>query len=141
MKKCFKCKRILPFNAFYRHKRMADGHLNKCKLCTTKDVSARYNDPIARTSIIAYEKRREKDPQRRAKKIEYQRVRRLKSPGKNRARQKVNNAIRDGRLKRGPCEICGNKKVEAHHKDYRQYLKVNWFCRKHHMIVEGKKPF
>lgn len=41
-------------------------------------------------------------------------------------------AIRDGVLIRKPCEVCGAKKVDAHHDDYERPLSVRWLCRRHH---------
>ena len=45
----------------------------------------------------------------------------------------VNNAIRDGKLFKEPCVICGsNENTHAHHDDYAQPLNVRWLCPIHH---------
>lgn len=41
-------------------------------------------------------------------------------------------AIKYGKIKRMPCEVCGNVKSEGHHSDYTKPYEVKWLCRKHH---------
>lgn len=47
-------------------------------------------------------------------------------------RSKTKMRIRRGLLIKKPCEICGEKKVEAHHDDYNKEYSVRWLCFKHH---------
>jgi hypothetical protein len=56
-------------------------------------------------------------------------------PGAQRAHRAVWKAVRDGRLKRQPCEVCGKKRrTVAHHDDYTKPLQVRWLCRRHHRL-------
>lgn len=44
----------------------------------------------------------------------------------------VRVALRQKKLTRGKCEICGSLRVDAHHDDYSKPLEVRWLCRRHH---------
>lgn len=134
MKKCFKCQVLKPLEEFYKHAKMADGHLGKCKECTKLDMKIRFNDPERKPARLEYEIIRNRKPERKAKLIEYQRRKRAKNPERYKARQAVSNAIRDGKISRKPCEVCGAK-AEAHHADYRYPLAVRWLCFAHHRKI------
>ncbi len=54
------------------------------------------------------------------------------NPEKYKAHTAVGNAIRDGKLKKLSCNVCGNNKVHAHHNDYSKPLEVIWLCSLHH---------
>jgi predicted anti-sigma-YlaC factor YlaD len=130
MKPCISCKQCLPLSEFYRHPKMADGHLNKCKACQRRDVKAA--SCRNRQARRAYERQRFKDPMRHAKTLEYQRTRRARYPEKKRAYARVAYALRTGKLVRGPCEVCGDPATQAHHDDYSKPLSVHWLCFRHH---------
>jgi len=139
-KRCFKCGDTKPRSEFYKHSKMADGLLGKCKECTKRDVADRYKTPEGRNRCVAYELVRSKDPERRRKALEYQRRRRAVFPEKNIARQAVANALRAGRIERKPCERCGDNRTQAHHPDYSKPLDVKWLCFRCHREGEhGQK--
>lgn len=141
LKKCFKCRKKKEITEFYKHPKTSDGYLGKCKPCAKKDVKRRYYDPEARLRIIQYERERFQTCARKAMVRIYQQRSRTSHPGKYKARVKVSNAIRDKRLQKEPCKVCGALKVEAHHTDYRSPLKVTWLCRRHHLEEEGKMTY
>ena len=126
MKTCFKCGRRLESEQFYRHRRMGDGRLGKCKDCTKHDVRTRYWEK--HEDRLAYDRRRSKSVKRRAAIAKYQQ----RNPEKLRAQIHVHNAVKRGKLTRKPCEVCGDSRTDAHHDDYSKPLAVRWLCRMHH---------
>lgn len=141
-KKCFKCGIEKPLSEFYKHSAMADGHLNKCKECTKKDVKANYFSN--HDHYQQYEQNRKQRSERKVFNFKCSQRRRQNNPDKYKAQCAVNNAIRDGKLKKSPCQICGSvKRVEAHHEDYSKPLEVIWLClwchRKIHKYNQLKK--
>lgn len=132
-KTCFKCREEKPVEEFYRHPKMADGHLGKCKECAKRDVKANYAN--RREQYSDYEQGR--NVARREIKREYERLHNLRNPEKYKARYAVTNAIRDGRLQRQPCEICGDA-AQAHHEDYSKPFEIRWLCFTHHRGEHGQ---
>lgn len=142
-KKCQKCGESKPRADFYPHPKAADGLLSKCKTCHKRDV--RENRALKADKYKEYEKSRAPAPHRVSARSEYQAtpegkeaIRRAKRkfdrerPEQRKANFAVSNAIRDKRLLRGPCEVCGSLKVQGHHDDYNKPLDVRWLCVKHH---------
>lgn len=148
-KVCFKCGKLKPLDGFYKHSKMADGHLNKCKECNKKDVSKNYRKNI--DHYKEYERKRHQGPERKAynhqKSKEWHRKNKERSsemkkewenrnPEKRKASHLVGNALRSGRLQKQPCAICGKTdNVQGHHFDYDKPLEVIWLCIEHHNMV------
>lgn len=59
-----------------------------------------------------------------------------RNPEKRAAHIVVNNAVRDGRLGKGECEMRSDGeckgRVHAHHDDYSKVFEVRWLCAEHH---------
>lgn len=133
MKTCFKCGLSKPLFDFYKHKAMADGHLNKCKTCT-KDDAHKHRHGAGRERVLAYETARSKTPERRANASKTIAAWKAQNPIRRDAQVKLGNAVRNGTVMRWP--VCAlpecNKKPEAHHPDYSRPLDVVWLCSSHH---------
>ncbi len=148
MKHCIICGTLKPIDDYYAHPKMRDGHINKCKECAKMHSDQRRKikelDPI----WMAKEASRHRAKTRKAyaagvrydKAGESSRRYSERNPQKKWCHSAVNNAVRDGRLLKMPCEKCGNEKSEAHHDDYTRPLDVRWLCRKHHMELHRKYP-
>jgi len=131
MKTCRTCREVFPFSAFYKHNRMADGHLNICKECTKSRIRAySCGNPV----VIAREKERSKQPHR----IEQGNRYRRSAIGKQ-ARTAVHTAIKRGELAPASaceCNDCRKPAAVLHHHSYEpeHLLGVVPLCRSCHGI-------
>jgi len=135
MKTCFKCNTVKPLNEFYKHSRMADGHLNKCQECTKKD-----NDEYLKRKMLDPHwqiKERERQRNKQANRVKKGLVKTYKREKVSWALRKekygeYHNAIRNGKIKQEHCAVCGKEKTQGHHEDYTKLLDVVWLCARHH---------
>lgn len=144
-KVCFKCNNRQPLSEFYKHKQMADGHLNKCKTCAKKDVSQNRADNI--DYYLEYDKGRANNPNRVSAREQYMKTAAGLAAG-NRAKRKWNelnvvkraahimvaSALREGSMVRPKnCSECSKPgRIHGHHDDYTKPLDVRWLCPKCH---------
>ena len=136
VKTCFKCGKTLPLDEFYVHPQMKDGHLNKCKVCTRKDVRVNRQKNIE--YYREYDVKRFKTQQRKASVKKYFGSYHIKHHDKCISRGKFHRALLTHKIEKQPCEICGTtKNVQGHHEDYSKPLDVIWLCFKHHRWIHS----
>lgn len=145
MKTCKSCGSEKDIDCFYAHPKASDGFDSSCKDCRKEKVR------LNRISKLEYYKEYDrnrfiKDPRVKARHKAYQATDKGKAaakrssqawisanPKKKKASTAIGNAIRDGKIARKPCEICGSTtRVHGHHDDYDKIYDVRWLCPKHH---------
>lgn len=141
MKTCKGCEAERPLTCFYKHKRMADGHLNFCKDCVKARVADHRTNNLE--AIQAYDRKRGRLEHRKQavrqrrhrytekRKVWTKRWRHL-NPHKRAAHVRLGNMVREGIVRRKPCEVCGSWPTHAHHDDYTKPFDVRWLCPEHH---------
>lgn len=91
--------------------------------------------------ICARERTRVWRAKNKAHRANYMREKRRKDPleaHKHRVWARVSDAIRKGKIKRQPCEVCGAH-AEAHHDDYDKPFDVRWLCPTHHRELHQQR--
>lgn len=148
MKECFKCKVLKPYSEYYKHPKMADGHLGKCRECAKIDV--RTNRKVKIDYYSYYDRNRPNAKERselctvrnkdkyhnddsfRQSVLESKEKWSKKNPQKRKAQIYLGNAVRDGRvLKPSICSHCNEeKRIQGHHWSYERehWLDVIWLC-------------
>ena len=145
MKVCRDCHVEKDLSEFYKHARMGDGYLNKCKSCVKQRVNNHRDDNIEK--VREYDRQRAKFPKRAEAKKAYSQTEKYKAsqrvrmqryiekyPLKRAAHILVSSAILKGKIEKvSVCSVCNStKKIEAHHDDYSKPLSIRWLCEKCH---------
>lgn len=107
MKKCFKCDLEKPLTEYYTHKKMKDGHLNKCKVCTKNDTKIQLEKITSTPEGLEKERARHRDKYIRLGYKEKQKIWDKNKPWKN--LQVYKNLNREFNVKKG---------FEIHHWNY-----------------------
>ena len=111
LKKCFKCRRILPLNEFHKNRSTKEGLCNCCKECNTirvREYRHNHKDTVNRIARKSY---------RNHKKEAWCRtISNLHFPNPQQC------SVKD-------CPEVGHR----HHSDYNKPNIIVWLCRKHHM--------
>lgn len=129
---CGSCKKIKPTTEFWKHFESPQkryGFSYTCKECARVIDARRYYKN--REKRLADRKARyqmEKD-----KFNETSKRMRAKYPEKWKARMDLRNAVKQGKILKLPCSVCGSPLSQGHHEDYSKSLEVIWLCTKHHM--------
>jgi hypothetical protein len=137
---CTQCGESKGETGFYKHPFSAGGRSTKCKECVKANVRA---NRLKRLEYYReYDRQRTDVPKRVEARREYQKQNRGRiaciqkswnaaNPEKIKARTKVANAVRDGKLtKPEACERCQSTalRLHGHHEDYSKPLEVMWLC-------------
>ena len=138
MKKCTKCKEEKELNYFAIDRQKKDGLRPRCRECENTEYREKYDSSVElRQKIrvrVKNKKNRKKYPEHNKKRtVEYAN----KYPERIKAVNAVNHAIRDGKMKRGSCAICGKDGTQGHHHDYSKPLDIVWLCRSHHILLHS----
>lgn len=122
--KCKACLTVKPANEYYA-KSFNRAGIGTCRECWKARVTERRRTNPA---VQAYDRERAKTPARRAKARQDVIRWRAENPELYRAQNTINNAIRDGKLKRGACACGATKNVFGIAADPAEPLNVKWRC-------------
>jgi hypothetical protein len=142
VKTCFKCKGVKPLTSFYKHPKMKDGFLGKCKKCAKEDITENISKRRQDLNWVLRERSRCRNKTKRYRQlglakvyIEPKRKWAKQNKHKRKAQYLARKALLRGDIERKTsCEKCNNDnvKLSMHHPDYNFPLIIIWLCSKCH---------
>lgn len=109
---CGKCKEVKPLSLFVFRSERASNHRRVCLECEKLRVKTNYR-----------------------KNVEWFKKRDSKVTPQDKTRAQFAQAVKSGKIKRQPCEVCTEPITHGHHNDYQNPLEVTWLCQKHHAEI------
>lgn len=129
MKHCNTCNTTKFRQEFHIRRASNDGLAAKCKDCAKTYDDSRANQPSRVKARQEYAKTEAGILRGNKAKNEWTE----RNPKKVKASNWVANHVRDGKIERKPCEVCGaTYRIHAHHDDYDKIFDVRWLCSAHH---------
>lgn len=131
VKTCTSCGKIKGFDEFQKRYSSRDFLTASCRECLHERDRARYKKEREQRSVkhkeyMATEGGKISHARSSLKWKENNAVKRA-------AHVILRNAIRNGRVTKEPCFVCGSEETVAHHPSYDLPLDVVWLCQAHHV--------
>jgi hypothetical protein len=146
MKVCTRCKEEKSLDSFNKKLKGLQPHCKSCRSAESKRYYLNNKSKIKMNTLEYRKAHRDENIQyaKKYRKTEKGKVvaktSRLKQfnkwPERTLAGYAVRDAVKLGKLDKGPCEVCGtDKDIHGHHESYAKedWLKVIWLCREHHI--------
>ena len=100
----------------------------RCRICKEEKLISEFYKDMSRWDALSMRCKKCDSRRREAYRVKAGLVEEVKVE----ARRQLRLAVRQGKIKKLPCEVCGHEKSQGHHPDYSKPLEAIWLCQVHH---------